>query len=189
MFGYTVWWVSVSLIWFLIVSQCLIGNRCLCRHATLFLTSGKERCVKTQRTASTTHNPAYKLTYVEVKRLNLIQPDVRRWEGEIIYLDLYVISKNYRPTSCSSFPGRRLKNAMLSGIGSLMADRAYAAFPLSFRFLFCFRPPQNSKHYWLVNMTYKVLKSHCLVSNVIWTCFYCSFISTCWKRDQSQYSN
>ena len=34
-------------------------------------------------------------------------------EPEKIYLNLYVIRKNYRQTSCSSFPGRRLKNAML----------------------------------------------------------------------------
>ena len=34
-------------------------------------------------------------------------------EAEKIYLNLYVIRKNYRQTSCSSFPGRRLKNAML----------------------------------------------------------------------------
>ena len=85
MFGYTVWWVSVSLIWFLIVSQCLIGNRCLCRHATLFLTSGEERCVTTQGTASTTHNPAYKLTSAEVNSLNFIQPNARRWAGKNIF--------------------------------------------------------------------------------------------------------
>jgi len=37
-------------------------------------------------------------------------------EQENIYLDLYVVRKNYQPTSCSSFPGRRLKKAMLGQV-------------------------------------------------------------------------
>ena len=72
-------------------------------------------------------------------------------EQEQIYLHLYVIRKNYQPTSYSSFSRteivkyRCVKYRCLRDVSSF------------FRFLFCVRPPQNSKQYWLVNMTFKVL--------------------------------
>ena len=60
-------------------------------------------------------------------------------EQEKTYLDLYEIRKNYQPASGSSFcrteiEKRHWRRPFFLSIGTLMADKAYSAFPLASKY-------------------------------------------------------